>query len=582
MTDLDETMTGAEVIAHALKTQGVEYVFGVVGVPVIEVGMAIQQAGIKYIGMRNEQSASYAAGAIGYLTGKPGACLVVSGPGLIHALGGMANAMVNCWPMIVLGGSSDNDQQSMGAFQEFPQVEACRMYSKFSEKPTNMEIIPEIIEKAVRLSMYGRPGACYVDIPGNFVNAQVKSKTLRFRGMCPPPPRSLADPGDVEKACRVLQSAKRPLVVVGKGAAYAGAHEEIKELVEKHNFPFLPTPMGKGVLSDDHPLSVAAARSRALLNADVIVLLGARLNWQLHFGRTPRFQKNVKIIQVDICPEEFHNNVPTTVALLGDVRNIVKQLNECYHKTYRGVAWKFPMQSEWWKTLQEKINSNAKQTEDIANDKSVPLNYYAVFDVLKKQLPKDCYIVSEGANTMDICRSTIPNYLPRHRLDAGTFGTMGLGLGFAIAASLYAADTARKNGAEPEKVVCIQGDSAFGFSGMELETVCRYKLPIVFVVVNNNGIGQGAGKEFWEGLQTTDEIAVGALPIFLSPNARYEKVMEAFGEEGHYCESADQLAKAFQRCLSRSNQNPSLINVMIDPSSSRKKQEFGWLTRSKM
>nr|CAB3251758.1 2-hydroxyacyl-CoA lyase 1 [Phallusia mammillata] len=210
------------------------------------------------------------------------------------------------------------------------------------------------------------------------------------------------------------------------------------------------------------------------------------------------------------------------------------------------------------------------------------MNYYAMFDVLKSHLPKNCIVVSEGANTMDISRSMIANHLPKHRLDAGTFGTMGVGVGFAIAASLYAADQAKKTGNPQEQVVCIQGDSAFGFSGMELETVCRYKLPIVFVIVNNNGIGFGAGEDFWNTLQTTDDVALGSIPTFLSPNAHYEMIMKAFGGDGYFCTTPNGLDEAFARSLSRAQDHPSLINVMIDTSSSRKQQEFTWLTRSKM
>nr|CAB3251759.1 2-hydroxyacyl-CoA lyase 1 [Phallusia mammillata] len=261
MEEENANLTGAEIVAHSLKKQGVEYVFGVVGVPIVEVAQALQQVGIKYIGMRNEQSASYAAGAIGFLTGFPGVCLVVSGPGLIHALGGMANANENCWPMIVVGGSSDEDQQCMGAFQEFPQVEACRQYSKFSARPTSLGAIPLVVEKAVRMATYGRPGACYIDIPGNFVN-EVEKCNIRFPSKCERPPKILAEVMLVTKASTLLHEAKKPLVVVGKGAAYDNAGKEIKNFIEAHCLPFLPTPMGKGVLSDDHELCVAAARSR--------------------------------------------------------------------------------------------------------------------------------------------------------------------------------------------------------------------------------------------------------------------------------------------------------------------------------
>ena len=217
----------------------------------------------------------------------------------------MANANENCWPIMVIGGSCDEDQQTLGAFQEFPQVEACRLYSKFSSRPTSLSLIPQVIEKAVRVSMYGRPGATYVDIPGNFVNAETTNDKLVFSNKIPTKPQIFADPSLVQSAFDELATAKRPLVVIGKGVAYAGASELAKQFIERHNIPFLPTPMGKGVISDKHPNCVAAARSRALLQCDVILLLGARLNWQLHFGRPPRFSSSVKVVQVNFFDYKF-------------------------------------------------------------------------------------------------------------------------------------------------------------------------------------------------------------------------------------------------------------------------------------
>uniref|UniRef100_A0A8C9QWS9 2-hydroxyacyl-CoA lyase n=1 Tax=Scleropages formosus TaxID=113540 RepID=A0A8C9QWS9_SCLFO len=497
-----EEITGAQIIAEALKAQNVEYMFGIVGVPVIEVAMAVQGVGIKYVGMRNEQAACYAASAVGYLTGRPAVCLVVSGPGLIHALGGMANANMNCWPVVVIGGSSDQNQETMGAFQEFPQ--------------------------AVRSSIYGRPGACYVDVSGDMVTARVDRARVRAAPCCPPPPVSLAHPKAVTEAVAMLKTSKQPLVIVGKGAAYSRAEDEVQELVELCGLPFLPTPMGKGVLPDDHPQCVAAARSRALLQADVVVLLGARLNWILHFGLPPRFNPQVKVIQVDICAEELGNNVKPAVALLGDIRNVVSQA--------------------------------------LAAHSSVPMNYYTVFHHIAELLPHDCIIVSEGANTMDIGRTMLYNRLPRHRLDAGTFGTMGVGLGFAIAAALV--ESGRKT---CQRVVCVEGDSAFGFSGMEVETMCRYKLPVIIIVVNNNGIYSGVDPHTWDELGKMGDLTTIAPPVTLLPEARYDQVMAAFGGQGFFVRTPQELRSALQLCLD-DWERPSLLNVLIDPASDRKQQ----------
>ncbi|XP_056299671.1 2-hydroxyacyl-CoA lyase 1 isoform X2 [Pseudoliparis swirei] len=568
---MDE-VTGAQLIAESLKAQNVEYMFGIVGVPVIEVAMAAQAAGIRYVGMRNEQAACYAASAIGYLTGRPGSCLVVSGPGLIHALGGMANANMNCWPVVVIGGSTDQSLETAGAFQEFPQVEACRLYSKFSARPSSLEVIPSVIEKAVRTSMYGRPGACYVDIAGDMVNARVDRSKVRVVSCCPSPPVSLAHHGAIAEALSVLRAAQRPLVIIGKGAAYGRAETALREFVEITGLPFLPTPMGKGVLPDDHPNCVAAARSRALLEADVVLLFGARLNWILHFGLPPRFNPNVKIIQVDLCAEEMGNNVSPAVALLGDVNAIVIQLLEVLHKD----GWKYPSATEWWSTLKDKIVTNAKISKALALQSTLPMNYYTVFHHISQLLPHDCIIVSEGANTMDIGRTMLNNRLPRHRLDAGTFGTMGVGLGFAIAAACV-----ERSEQSNQRIVCVEGDSAFGFSGMEVETMCRYNLPVIIIVVNNNGIYNGVDVETWKEMAKMGDLTSIAPPVTLLPEARYDEVMTAFGGRGFLVRTVEELRSALQLSLS-DWERPSLLNVLIEPSSDRKPQEFPWLTRSNL
>ncbi|XP_078210392.1 2-hydroxyacyl-CoA lyase 1 isoform X10 [Callithrix jacchus] len=544
----EEQVSGAKVIAQALKTQDVEYIFGIVGIPVTEIAIAAQQLGIKYIGMRNEQAACYAASAIGYLTGRP---------------------------LLMIGGSSERNQETMGAFQEFPQVEACRLYTKFSARPSSIEAIPFVIEKvqyltAVRTSIYGRPGACYVDIPADFVNLQVNVNSLKYTECCMSPPISMAETSAVRMAASVIRNAKQPLLIIGKGAAYAHAEENIKKLVEQYKLPFLPTPMGKGVVPDNHPNCVGAARSRALQFADVIVLFGARLNWILHFGLPPRYQPDVKFIQVDICAEELGNNVKPTVTLLGDISAVSKQLLEELDKT----SWEYPPESKWWKTLREKMKSNEAASKELASKKSLPMNYYTVFYHVQEQLPRDCFVVSEGANTMDIGRTVLQNYLPRHRLDAGTFGTMGVGLGFAIAAAMVAKD--RHPG---QRVICVEGDSAFGFSGMEVETICRYNLPIILLVVNNNGIYQGFDMDAWkETLKFQDPTAV-VPPMCLLPNSHYEQIMTAFGGKGYFVETPEELQKSLRQSLADTSK-PSLINIMIEPQATRKAQmESSFVTR---
>eukprot|EP00731_Ephydatia_muelleri_P013659 Em0007g969a len=568
-------MDGASLVANAIERQGIQYAFGVVGIPIMEIAVAMQGVGIRYIGMRNEQSASYAASAIGYMTGRPAICLVVPGPGLIHALAGMANAKVNCWPLLVIAGSYDQDQGGMGAFQEWPQLESCQLYTKYSVRVETMESIPFHIEKAVRMSTFGRPGPCYVEIPGNMITSSVKVEEKMFVSKCPAPPHLFADPHAVKQAVAALHAAKKPLVIIGKGVAYAKAEDETQRLVLSHSLPFLPTPMGKGVISDEHPYCVAAARSMALKEADTILLLGARLNWILHFGQPPRFHEDVKILQVDICAEEMNSNVKSHVMLCGDIKAVLNQLNkELEEQSYFACN----QDGSWWRSLSAKVDENLRLNMSLAADESLPMSFYCAYNVINRFLPRDAVIVNEGSSTMDIGRTVLLSHYPRQRLDAGTFGTMGVGCGFAIAAALL---NQSKSVMERRSVYCIQGDSAFGFSGMEFETACRYKLPIIFIIMNNNGIYRGLDKEAWNEVLQAKDLTLSIPPTSLLTNAHYDKMAMAFGAHGYHAATPAQL----YQCLASAHKSmmmPSIINVEISPSSARKPQEHSWLTRSKL
>jgi 2-hydroxyacyl-CoA lyase 1 len=545
---------GATLLARALKQQGVDFMFGIVGFPVFGVANAAQKEGIRYIGFRNEQAASYAAGAVGYLTGRPGACLTVSGPGMVHGIAGLANAWANGWPMILLSGAPDSYQDGMGSFQECPQVEAARPWVKAGLRPDRIERLPFHVEQLVRTSISGRPGAVYLDLPNDILTGTVDEEKAPAPPRCAEPPRPRADPHEVEKALALLREAKRPLVIVGKGAAQGRAEAEVRELIERTRLPFLASPMGKGVLPDDHELSVAPARSTALAEADLVFLIGARLNWIMHFGLPPRFAPDVKVIQMEIAAEEIGRNVPAAAALVGDARAATAQLNQSLVER----PWGYPSETDWWARLREKVAENRAAVEAMERDDSVPMGYYRVLREVRERVPRDAILCSEGANTMDIGRSSLPNFLPRHRLDAGTFGTMGVGLGFAIAAAAVHPD---------KKVVAVEGDSAFGFSGMEVEAMCRYRLPITIVVINNNGIGGGVAE------LKGDRIP----PSVYLPNARYDRVMEAFGGRGWFVERPEELGPALAAALA--DPMPSLVNVMIHPRAQRKPQAFEWLTR---
>ncbi|KAG2230928.1 hypothetical protein INT48_003328 [Thamnidium elegans] len=542
--------SGAELIATTLKNQGVEVLFGIVGIPVVEVAEACVAAGIRFIGFRNEQSAAYAASIYGYLSGRPGVCLSVGGPGVVHALAGLLNSKINCWPIVLLSGSCDTDQVDKGAFQELDQVEVCRPYCKYAARPASLEQVPFVIEKAFRTALYGRPGAAYVDLPADFIQYPIRNKQVLDSiqvSKIPSAPKSMASPSDLNEAVALLKNAKK---------------KEILQLVEKTGSPFLPTPMGKGVLPDSHPLCVSAARSKALKEADVVLLIGARLNWILHFGHSPRWNPIVRFIQIDIAPEEIGNNRNDTLPLLGDIQLVVSQLTQSIDKLNN-------ISSGYVSGLISKVKTNAEKIRQSGlkgSDEAV-LNYQTAFTTIKNILPeKDIVYVSEGANTMDIGRSFFDVSEPRQRLDAGTGATMGVGMGYAIGAQCYY---------PTKRVVSIVGDSAFGFSAMELETAIRSQLPLLIIVINNNGIYHGLDDDEYEASRIN-----GTLPTTsLSPETRYDMISEACGGKGWLVKNRVQLGNALKDALAAKDQT-CVINVMIAPGG-RTKLDFAWMQNEK-
>jgi len=547
-------INGATLMAQSLKQQGVQYMFGIVGFPVGPIAEAAQKVGIRYIGMRNEQSASYAAQAAGYLTGRPGACLVVSGPGVVHGLAGLANAQQNCWPMILIGGASATHQNGMGAFQEERQVQIAAPFCKFAHAVEHVHRIPFYVEMAVRNSIYGRPGATYLDMPDDIILGEIDEEKVHAAATVADPPRMQAMQEDVDKALNALESAERPLVIVGKGMGWSRAEDEVRAFIERTQLPFLASPMGKGVMDDSHPLSVGAARSHALQEADVIFLMGARLNWIMHFGLPPRFNKKVRIVQLDIAPEAISQNVPAEVALVGDGKAVVGQLN----KALESRQWFYPKDTPWHAAIAQKSAANAKQIQPMIDDNSTPTNYYRAFKDISAWLPENAVIIGEGANTMDIGRTQMPNRNARLRLDAGSYGTMGIGMGFCVAAAVVHPD---------RPIVSVSGDSAIGFSGMEMETVCRHRLPVKIVVLNNGGIGGGIA-EFPKNEPPP--------PRVLTIGARYDKMMEAFGGKGFYIEDPKDLRAALDAAMAFDG--PALVNVRLHHAAGRKPQQFGWHT----
>jgi oxalyl-CoA decarboxylase len=535
---------GFHLLVDALQLNGVTTIYGVVGIPITDLARLAQESGIRYVGFRHEASAGNAAAAAGFLGKRPGICLTVSAPGFLNGLVALANATTNCFPMVQISGSSERHLVDLqrGEYEELDQLAAAKPFAKAAYRIDRAEDIGLGVARAIRTAVSGRPGGVYLDVPGavlgETIDAAKGAGTLW--PLTDPAPRQLPAPEAVDRALTLLAGAERPLVVLGKGAAYAQADQEIRSFLESTGIPYLPMSMAKGLLPDDHAQSVAAARSLALARADVVMLVGARLNWLLGQGRPPEWSPDATFIQVDIEARELDSNQPIAAPLVGDIGSVMGALLE------RAVSGRITAPAAWRDELQaRKARNLATMQERLAED-THPMRFYgalrAVRDVLRER--PDVYLVNEGANALDIARNVIDMQRPRHRLDSGTWGVMGIGMGYAIAAAV-------ETGAP---VVAIEGDSAFGFSGMELETICRYQLPVTVVVLNNGGVYRG---------DDVNTASSEPAPTRLDPAAHHDRLIEAFGGAGYRATNPQELTTALTRALASGR--PALVDCVLDP-----------------
>jgi len=536
---------GFHLVVQALKLNGLDTLYGVAGIPITDLARLAQAEGIRYLGFRHEQSAGHAAAISGYLGQWPGVCLTVSAPGFLNGLVALANATTNGFPMILISGSSDRaivDLQQ-GDYEELDQMNAAKPFAKASYRVNRPEDIGIGIARAIRAAVSGRPGGVYLDLTAAVLAASVDAEigARSLIKVVDPIPARIPAPAAIRRALDLLAGAERPLVILGKGAAYARADADIQGFLEATGIPFLPMSMAKGLLPDDHPLSAATARSQALAQADVVMLVGARLNWLLGHGHSPQWAAAGKLIQIDIEPTEFDSNRAIAAPVAGDIASSMAALRA-------GLAL-IPVKapSAWTGALdQNKAHNAQKMAANLAADPE-PMSFYsalrAVRDVLADR--PDIYLVNEGANTLDITRNVLDMHRPRMRLDAGTWGVMGIGMGYAIGAAVSTG----------QPVLAIEGDSAFGFSGMEVETICRYHLPVVVLVFNNGGIYRGDDVNRGGGTDPG--------PTALTPAARYDRMIEAFGGAGYHVTRPAELADALGRALAAGG--PALINCVIDP-----------------
>jgi len=549
-TDTSSTTTvdGFQLVIDALKLNDIDTIFGLPGIPITDLTRKMQANGMRMISFRHEQHAGNAAAAAGFITQKPGICLTVSAPGFLNGLTALTNATTNCFPMILISGSSEREivDLQQGDYEEMDQLAIAKPLCKAAFRVLHAQDIGVGVARAIRSAVSGRPGGVYLDFPAKLFS-QVMDAVEGRRSLIKvvdAAPRQLPAPESVQRALDLLKSAKKPLILLGKGAAYAQVDADIRAFVEQSGMPYLPMSMAKGLLPDTHPQCASAARSYVLAEADVVVLVGARLNWLLSHGKGKTWgganAANRQFIQIDIAPTEMDSNVPIAAPLVGDIGSCVQALLAAM-----GTSFAKPP-AEWTTEVYARTSKNIAKMAETLKLNPTPMNFHSALNVIKNQIKArpDAYLVNEGANTLDFARSIVDMYEPRKRLDVGTWGIMGIGMGFAVAAAVVTG----------KPVIAVEGDSAFGFSGMEVETICRYNLPICVVVFNNNGIYKGTDKN----VGTSGDPA----PTVFVKNARYEMMMQAFGGVGVVANNPAELEKALSEAVASGR--PTLINAIID------------------
>ena len=527
------TLTGSEILARSLQSQGMDTLFFLMGGPMLETESALVKLGTRMIDTHHEQAAAMMAHAYTRVSRKTGVCMASSGPGTINMLTGVANAFVDASPLVAIGGSSPRVSLGMEAFQEIDQVSMFRPATKWAERVYDARRIPELVETAFRQTITGRPGPVYLDLPGDVLGEAVDESRLSYPAPCRPAPRSLGEPGAVTEAIALLARAERPLVLGGSGVWWSDAAAAFQAFIEATSIPFYTTPLSRGTVPEDHPLAFLNARAKAFAEADVILSVGTRFNYVVQFLRPPRFATDLKVIQVDVNPSELGHNRPVDVPIAGDARAVLEQL------TAQAKGKVDPGRYAKWTARLRSIDDD-KQLEmnkAMSNDQ-VPIHPLRLCKEVKDFMRRDAILVVDGQEILNFGRQSIPTFVPGHRLNSGPFGCMGVGLPFGLGAKVAKPDA---------QVVVLHGDGSYGINANEMDSAVRHNIPVLAVISNNGG---------W----TAD-------PEQNKPGrnlgyTRYDRVAQDVGAHGEFVEKPDDIRPALERAWASGK--PSVVNVITD------------------
>jgi thiamine pyrophosphate-dependent acetolactate synthase large subunit-like protein len=528
-------------VAESLRRLGITHVYCVSGTPIRETFATCGEFGIRLIGVRHQQAGVMMAIAQNYITGRLTAVSILSaGPAVTNAATSILVARDNCWPVIVLGGRRPLSMQRMGSFQELDAVPIFTSITKWSAVVESTSDIPVYLERAFKIAVSGRPGPVYLDLPEDVLSGLAI------------PPDSYSQPSDkcpklevhtIKQAADLLISAVRPAVIIGKGIRWSEPYAEINRLIDDYAVPFVASPMGHGYLPDDHPLCHNQVRGFLLAKADVVLLLGARLNWSFRFGS--EFAPDVKLIQIDIEPTEIGVNKTPVVGIVGDVREVLQRilaemdlkLNRCRKSNL----------SSWHGVLSEERERKRRRLDLLMSSDALPMTPHRMLKEIRDVLARDAICILDGNIFMAAAQQILPAYLPASRMTAGSNGCLGVGIPFGIGAKL----------ARPDRlVIVICGDTALGFNAMEMETALRHAVAVIIIVVNNEG-NCGAL------MQKAFSPVAGERVTMFQPNIRYENIMSAFGGHAEFVDRPEQLQPALRRAIA--SNKAACVNVQVDP-----------------
>ena len=539
---------GSSLVAQSIEREGIETLFGLAGGPIQDIMGFAPHFGIRPIGVRHEQAAAFAAAAYGFVKNEVGVAVLAAGPAVTNGVTGAHVAYDNCFPLVILGGSGPQTGRYTGTFQETDNVPMFRSITKMAVQVDSTARIPEYMAMAFRKARSGRPGPVYLDLPSDVLQNGVDEETVRwptdYHSVAPP----LGNPEQVKRAADLLLNAERPMTIVGKGVRWSEPTVELRRLIETLGMPYMTSPMGRGFIPDDHPLNFGAARSAIMGNADVVLVVGSRLNWMFGFGR--QFPPDAKIIHIDIEAEEIGFNRAVEVGIVGDAKAVLQQLLAELEGNTAGLAERAE-EGPWLTALRDRVSGNAQSLGERLTSDAKPIVTHRLLNEVREVFSRDTIYSVDGQTTLATGRQVLQSYTPASRLNSGSNGCMGVGVPFAVGAKL----------ARPEvPVVSVNGDCAFGFNAMEMETAVRYRLPIVFIINNNSGIVGGSLQSGMGLPEGYDERVATYVP-----DIRYDKILEAFGGHTENVTEPGEIRTALERAYQATQDGQvACVNVISE------------------